>query len=309
MTDLSLAQNGMEKLLHKVTYVRKDPLELMLLDIPAAYKHGGERFISFLKQMGYGLSYEGLLEYRNYLEEKRDGKRYAARSLNYYLAAAKNRIKAVLQSAEADLTAAEKYRIEQALEKIKGEKVASTKVDKEKVLTIDQVKELIRCPKPKVSLWVEFLFLTATRVSEMLNILLSDLKEVGDFYEARIHGKGHKERTVRVSYDLITRIRKEFDGTVYLFESSHRKPTPYRREYVSMDIKRQARKILGIDASAHTLRHSAATHALAKSGEGRIRAVQNLLGHSSASTTVNLYVHDDFSWEEQSKIFNLNGST
>jgi integrase/recombinase XerD len=102
-----------------------------------------------------------------------------------------------------------------------------------------------------------------------------------------------------VDKKLIERIRDHFEGKKYLFEHSGK-----QYNWVSMTslIKLESLKVLDKNISAHTLRHSYATHALKKTG--RIRAVQEQLGHSSASTTIDLYVHDSFSWEDQEEMFN-----
>lgn len=278
----------------------KDSYELMLQDIPEAYQMGAIKFIGFLKKHDYGMSYEGLINYAADLDKEHEGRRYAARTINYYLAAAKDRVKALLSACDGNLTVAEKYQIEKAIGEIKSKKIDSQAVDEEKILSCDEIKRFIaECPHVKIELMVEFMWKTAVRVSEMLGILYSDLKRLNAHYEVRIRGKGSKERFIGVTADLVNRIKKEFDGKKYLFKSSHKKP--YSAAYVSMTIKRQGRRILDRDISAHTFRHSAATYTYKKTG--RITAVQHLLGHSNVSTTLNLYVHDHFSFDELQELF------
>ena len=49
---------------------------------------------------------------------------------------------------------AEKYRIEQALKDVKGEKINSSKVDQDKCITLEQVKTfLAACPKKRIALF------------------------------------------------------------------------------------------------------------------------------------------------------------
>ena len=131
-------------------------------------------------------------------------------------------------------------------------------------------------------------------------------RERGEYYFRIINlkCKGSKERTVSCSADLIQQINAEFKGRVYLFESRNgckRQPGQepdrrYRREYVSMRIKRLGRKILNREISAHTLRHSFATHIYRQTKN--VRALQQALGHSSPAITLAMYVDDRFSADE-----------
>ena len=112
--------------------------------------------------------------------------------------------------------------------------------------------------------------------------------------ELRLYGKGGKERTARIPGELYKRILQVFPRGTYLFESSHKKH--FRREYISREIARAARRVLGRSVSAHVLRHSRATDLLASTK--RIKAVSRLLGHSDEATTLRYYVHDAFSDED-----------
>jgi integrase len=139
------------------------------------------------------------------------------------------------------------------------------------------------------------IFTLRLRVSEMLGILLSDIKPLNHHDRIRIHGKGVKERFIEVDKGLVDSARKVFRGRKYLFEKRNAEK-PYSRTYVSTMIRRLADSVLHKVVSAHTLRHSWATEALKSTG--RIKAVQRQLGHGSSSTTIDLYVHDRFSFEE-----------
>jgi integrase/recombinase XerD len=136
---------------------------------------------------------------------------------------------------------------------------------------------------------IEFLFKTGLRVSEAINVRLKDIKPMGDVARIRLIGKGSKERFARPSRELIARIRDHFQGTEYLFEHGGRR---YTREHVSTSIHRIGMAILGRAISAHSLRHSVATH-LYKETHNLV-AVQRFLGHTSSTTTAQFYVHDSF---------------
>jgi len=280
-------------------------------DIPAPYAkdRSAERFVSFLEEKGLELM-DGLAAYKKELAKPQERKlksgksktyRLAARTRNHYIDAAVNRIRYALEHAEAELTVAQKLEIERALKRNgKRAKIASIAVPEDRILSYAEIRKLIASiPDPDVALLVEFLSMTGCRISEALGLLLADVRKTNSHYECRIAGKGDKERKRGITADLYDRIRARFNGPDGLFQRDGRTP---RREAVSMRIKHYGREILDKDISAHTLRHSWATHALKKTG--RIKAVQEALGHSNPSTTLGLYVHDRFTWEEEKDLFN-----
>jgi integrase len=270
----------------------------LLKDVPAIYRKGAQDFVGFLRAGGYQFGDPaGLKAYEKHLnrihpEGRMKGRRYSASTFNSYVDAARDRLRWALAHSP-DLTVGERYQLEEAL-KMKRRKRPPAAVATDKVLTEEEIERFLeRCPDQTVSLIFEFLYKTACRVSEALGILIHEIKDAGDHAELYVRGKGSKDRWVMISSELAGRIRAHFQGATYLFEHHGR---PYRREYVSMRIKRLGRKILGRDISAHTLRHSRATERLVKTG--RIKAVQDMLGHANSSTTINLYVHDKFSWAD-----------
>lgn len=109
-------------------------------------------------------------------------------------------------------------------------------------------------------------------------------------------GKGKKERYVWIPLVLCRRILATFGGTVYLFETSAGKP--YSRSYVSNQIAKLGRAILGRRISAHTFRHSFATRKIKETA--KIQAVSEYLGHSSVAITLSLYCHEELSEEDLS---------
>ena len=109
--------------------------------------------------------------------------------------------------------------------------------------------------------------------------------------------------------ELIQRIRETFlneDGKpsrTYLFRPPSGRGV-YSRNYITMRIARLVQRIMGREHfSAHSFRHTFAPNALRKHGTGRIKAIQGALGHSSSSTTINLYCHDEFTWDEDQEPF------
>ena len=104
------------------------------------------------------------------------------------------------------------------------------------------------------------------------------------------YAKEHKELSERRQKELseepaelYRRILDEFPRGTYLFLSVLQGPA-FHREYISREIARAARRVLGRSVSAYVLRHSRATDLLASTH--RIKAVSRLLGHSVEATTL-----------------------
>lgn len=128
------------------------------------------------------------------------------------------------------------------------------------------------------------LYSSGIRVSELVNLITRDI----DFNERtiRIRGKGDKDRIVLFDNQtknlIMEYIKIRNSDCDYLFINKNGKKLTSR--YVQMMIKKYAKEA-GIEkkVTPHILRHSFATHLL-KNGVD-IRAIQQLLGHSSLSTT------------------------
>ena len=147
---------------------------------------------------------------------------------------------------------------------------------------------------------IEMLFSCGLRVSELVNLTLSQLYLEEQFM--RVVGKGSKERLVPMSPRAIkelkywfidrnrmTNIKKGEEDYVFL----NRRGAHLTRVMILIMIKEQAR-IAGIQKtiSPHTLRHSFATALL--EGGADLRVIQTLLGHESIGTT-EIYTHIDMS--------------
>lgn len=144
---------------------------------------------------------------------------------------------------------------------------------------------------------IEVLYGCGLRVSELVNLKFEQLHL--DHRYIRVIGKGDKERMVPIGgmaiqsltlYMELRRIQKEAPGEGKFVFLSHR-GRRMNREMVFQIIKQLARDA-GIhkDISPHTLRHSFATHLI--QGGADLRAVQDMLGHESITTT-ELYTHLD----------------
>lgn len=176
-----------------------------------------------------------------------------------------------------------------------------------KAITVEQIEQLLAAPDDREALgardraMLETLYSTGIRVSELVDLALTDLDESGE--ALRVRGKGKKERLVPLGSHALAAIRHYRDvlsqderlaaswsdtrGTPPLFVNKH------GGRLSSRSVRRKLDKYLkqvGLDPtiSPHTLRHSFATHLLDNGAD--LRSVQELLGHQSLSTT-QTYTH------------------
>jgi integrase/recombinase XerD len=144
---------------------------------------------------------------------------------------------------------------------------------------------------------IEVLFSCGLRVSELVNLKLSNLYLQEQY--VRVFGKGSKERLVPISPRAIQELELWFyDRNLMNIKSGeedyvflNRRGAHLTRTMILIMIKRQAveagiRKTI----SPHTLRHSFATALL--EGGADLRAIQAMLGHESIGTT-EIYTHID----------------
>jgi len=156
----------------------------VILAINDRYSKETELLVRFLKSHDLGLTLGGLKAYFSCLQEEHEGKRYKAATINWKINAAKSRIRYVFENTVKSHDPVKRYQLEKALKEIKLLKINSGAVGKDQVLTGDEIQRLItECQDWTISLMIEFLFTTGVRISEMLSILLSDLKRVNDHYE------------------------------------------------------------------------------------------------------------------------------
>ncbi|MEO8359485.1 MAG: tyrosine recombinase XerC [Vicinamibacteria bacterium] len=133
---------------------------------------------------------------------------------------------------------------------------------------------------------LELLYSTGMRCSEIVGLVLDDVDRSNK--SLRILGKGRKERWVPfggpagLALDRYLASRKALNGKSPVFSGTHGKALSDRtvRRIVARGLDFAA---IRTKASTHTLRHSFATHLLQRGGD--LRSIQELLGHSSLSTT------------------------
>jgi integrase/recombinase XerD len=145
---------------------------------------------------------------------------------------------------------------------------------------------------------LEILYGCGLRVSELTGLRISNLYLDIDFI--KILGKGNKERLVPIGSDAVKYLRIFIDEIrVHIqvktgnedFVFLNNRGNPISRVMVFLIIKNLAEKT-GIkkSISPHTFRHSFATHLI--EGGADLRAVQEMLGHESITTT-EIYTHLD----------------
>lgn len=165
---------------------------------------------------------------------------------------------------------------------------------------IDQIQKSIDLSKPegqRNKTIIEVLFSCGLRVSELVNLKLSNLYLEEGF--VRVMGKGSKERLVPISSKAVRELKYWFlDRNLMKIQQGeedyvflNRRGKHLTRTMILIMLKRQA-VAAGITKtiSPHTLRHSFATELL--KGGADLRAIQAMLGHESIGTT-ELYMHID----------------
>lgn len=148
---------------------------------------------------------------------------------------------------------------------------------------------------------LEVLYSSGLRVSELVELKLNSV--YSDIGFLRVIGKGNKERLVPIGRDAMKYLKiytdeirgkpplkspqKGFESYVFL----NRNGRKLSREMIFMIIKDLALQVgLNKSISPHTFRHSFATHLI--EGGADLRAVQEMLGHESITTT-EIYTHLD----------------
>lgn len=167
----------------------------------------------------------------------------------------------------------------------------------EEVDRLEQACDLSKWEGQRNRTIIEVLFSCGLRVSELINLRLSDLFLNEKFI--RVMGKGKKERLVPISESAIKELQYWF------MDRNLMKIKPGEEDFVFLNrrgghltrmmiftIVRRLAEAAGIEKtiSPHTLRHSFATALL--EGGANLRAIQDMLGHERISTT-QIYTHID----------------
>ena len=172
------------------------------------------------------------------------------------------------------------------------------------VLTIEEIDQLIDAIDLSTNeghrnkAILETLYSCGLRVSELVNLQFEELFFNEGFI--RVIGKGNKQRLVPVSssvekeigiYNDNYRVHQSIKPGNESFVFLNRRGAKLTRVMIFTIIKNLAKKVdLKKNISPHTFRHSFATHML--EGGANLRAIQEMLGHESITTT-EIYTHLD----------------
>ena len=185
---------------------------------------------------------------------------------------------------------------------IKVEKRLPTFLGKEEVERLMEAPDVAQPLGMRDRAILEMLYASGVRLSELHGLDMLDVSM--DAREMRVRGKGSKERVVLLGKDAVKALH------VYLRSGRSRLNMPgpagsgrggtdalFLNRYGGRLSRRSVEKIVGRysmmaatrpDVHPHTLRHTFATHLM--EGGADLRVVQELLGHSSPSTT-QVYTH------------------
>ena len=251
------------------------------------YQNHLELFISFIKNKKIkkkkNIDYNTIRSYINYLYEKN----YNPKSICNHISSLRSFFK-YLKNEEIiknnPLILIENPKLERKLPKY---------------LYYEDIEKILNTPDTnndvgiRDALILELLYVTGIRVSELVNIKLSDIDYKNK--KIKITGKGNKQRIViygNKCSDLIDKylcIRPNFlkNNTDYLILGV--KGNKINDRVIRNIINNLATKAgIKIKISPHTFRHTFATHMLNEGAD--LRSVQELLGHENLSTTT-IYTH------------------
>jgi tyrosine recombinase XerC len=164
-----------------------------------------------------------------------------------------------------------------------------------KFLTEKEIKEVLSLPEGDSLLKLrdraifEFLYSTGARVSELVALKIEAIDLISGF--AKVKGKARKERLLPLGDPAINCLKryldKRRDKNRALF-INNRGGTLTDRGVRDIVYKYMKKASVSLKISPHAFRHSFATHLLNRGAD--LRSVQELLGHSSISTT-QVYTH------------------
>ena len=163
-----------------------------------------------------------------------------------------------------------------------------------KALTVDETLSLLDSIQPvdpqarRDSALLEFMYATGARVSETVQVELTDLDLIDRV--VLLTGKGRKQRLVPLGASAVASIQRWLPDRLEIARRTDAVFLNLRGGRLSrqgvFDIVRKRARHVGIPPeriSPHVLRHSAATHMV--EGGADLRTVQEMLGHANVSTT------------------------
>lgn len=254
------------------------------INTTAAYRTDLEQFVFFINERNHRawseVNRDDLVSFLIYLKEKR----YATSTVARRTAAIKSFFEYLIA--------------ENIVLTNPTEHLDSPKVDRflPKAITVTQVDELLELPLTangpeglRDKAMLELLYATGMRVSELVALNVTDVDLAAG--HVRCIGKGNKERMLPVAGTATIALEEYLDmGRSQIGRSPEEKSLflnhrgkRLTRQGFWLILKGYAERLGLHDLTPHTLRHSFATHMLNNGAD--LRAVQELLGHASISTT------------------------
>lgn len=242
-----------------------------------AYKYDIGKFLEYLFERGIrsvkGLKTLHITDYLGYCKDQ--GKSEA--SINRYYMAIRSYCNFLRRTKELTFNLAEDVKAPRAQQKAP------------KILTRKQVEDMLNIPDLGTEKGVrdkailELLYSSGLRVSELCDLDLEDLKEDGIQVKEGKRGKTRTvpmtEHAIKALQSYLDQYRDDTDGPLFLTVFRQR----LNRQRVSELVGSYARKAGIKGVTAHTIRHTCATHLLDAGAD--IRFIQEVLGHSSISST------------------------
>ena len=237
------------------------------------YKMDLENFYNYInKKKTKKIDFDFLQEYIENLSQKK----YSTKSIQRHISSLKSYFKFLYNKNYINVNPAELLCLPKNEIKVPN---YLTIIDLEKIYELDL--------SLRDKLIVELLYSTGIRLSELVNIKISDI----NFYDKTIKvlGKGNKERYVLFG-SVCSKLLKEYinnENRVYLLLNKNGNKLSERGvEYIIEKIFKSVN--VHAKLTPHTLRHTFATHMLDNGCD--LVTVQKLLGHSDLSTT-SIYTH------------------
>ncbi len=275
-----------------------------IYNIKGNYRFHVRDFVRWLRSNQKDINFESIREYIIQLNNSD----YSASTKRLKKQAVKFAIKKLMQDADIETL----LKLDRALKRLdedaetKSPGVNTIAVGRDKVINEYEYEKLLdRARSDRQRRFIEFLFNTGCRISEVIGIKARDIKIMGNVAYIKVKGKGsrkvkYKVRTVRIPVEMLESIRSTFSSNGnYLFQTSTEHS--YNRSYVSNQIKKLCKHVLKRDnLSAHSFRHSFVTLQIKKTQD--IKGVSKYVGHSSVSITLDMYCQSEL---EDNQLFDV----
>jgi site-specific recombinase XerD len=251
-----------------------------------AYKSDYDLFFEFLENKNpRSINANDILKYIEYLE----GKDYKNSTINRKVASLSKMFSVMKLAREIDINPVEMLK---SLKKVTRATSKTVNVS----LTLAEVKFTTKILKKstdqdrRTSLVIRMLAMTGLRISEFCNIKNRDIED----YDSKnkiitIVGKGKKERKIFLSNSFYDEVRLQYPkkkDMVYFFYNTQ--DNRYNRTTLYRQIVAKFEERLDKHVRPHLIRHMYVTHKIAVE-KLDIKAVSLAVGHSSATTTMDMY--------------------